>query len=380
MRLTQIVEALLFASDAPLSAGDIARVDERLDEDTVEAIVQQLREEYEMQERSFQIYQIAGGYQMLTRPDFAPYLERYDTVPQQTRLSNPALEVLAVIAYRQPIGRSEVEAGLLMTTGGAERDTDRLARRVAIMIQRIAQGEDPANFDVGFPTSQRLVVNMQTAREIGFSPRWQFLADAEQLHAEPDGAQPLTLLGAMRAALDANPALAASRERLGSALDDVRIARSELLPALSASGVRTRIDEDRASPLTQAEDATSVGLGFSQLIYSERAWAGYSIARSLGAAQEHGLPLLVLLFNNAGYRSQKGDVSSYYPQGEAARQGKVIGTQITPAPDYRKLAEAYGGYGERVENPAEVRAAIQRGLQAVASGKLALLDIVLQPI
>ena len=109
MRLTQIVEALLFASDAPLSAEDIARVDERLDEDTVEAVVQQLREEYEAQERSWQIYEIAGGYQMLTRPEFAPYLERYDTVPQQTRLSNPALEVLAVIAYRQPIGRNEIE-------------------------------------------------------------------------------------------------------------------------------------------------------------------------------------------------------------------------------------------------------------------------------
>lgn len=109
MRLTQIVEALLFATDAPLTAGDIARVDERLDEDTVEAVVQQLREEYEAQERAWQIYDIAGGYQLLTRPDFAPYLERYDTVPQQTRLSNPALEVLAVIAYRQPIGRNEIE-------------------------------------------------------------------------------------------------------------------------------------------------------------------------------------------------------------------------------------------------------------------------------
>ena len=109
MRLTQIVEALLFASDAPLTAADIARVDERLDEDTVQAVVQQLREEYELQERAWQIYEIAGGYQLLTRPDYAPYLERYDTVPQQTRLSNPALEVLAVIAYRQPIGRNEVE-------------------------------------------------------------------------------------------------------------------------------------------------------------------------------------------------------------------------------------------------------------------------------
>jgi segregation and condensation protein B len=45
----------------------------------------------------------------MTRPEFAPYLERFDTVPQQTRLSAPALEVLAVIAYRQPIGRNEIE-------------------------------------------------------------------------------------------------------------------------------------------------------------------------------------------------------------------------------------------------------------------------------
>lgn len=122
MRLTQIVEALLFASDAPLSAGDIALIDERLDEDTVEAVVQQLREEYESQERAFTIYDIAGGYQLLTRPEFAPYLERFDTVPQQTRLSAPALEVLAVIAYRQPLGRNEIEeirgvgsAGVLKT-------------------------------------------------------------------------------------------------------------------------------------------------------------------------------------------------------------------------------------------------------------------------
>ena len=109
MRLTQIVEALLFASDAPLSAPDIARIDERLDEDTVEAVIQELRGEYEESERSFQIYEVAGGYQLLTRPDFATYLERYETVPQPAKLSAPALETLAIISYRQPIGRAEVE-------------------------------------------------------------------------------------------------------------------------------------------------------------------------------------------------------------------------------------------------------------------------------
>jgi segregation and condensation protein B len=109
MRLTQIIEALLFASDAPLSAADLSRVDERLDEDTVEAVIHELRAEYELGERSFQIYEVAGGFQLLTRPEFIMVLERYDSVPQPARLSAPALEVLAIIAYRQPIGRAEVE-------------------------------------------------------------------------------------------------------------------------------------------------------------------------------------------------------------------------------------------------------------------------------
>ena len=109
MRLTQIIEALLFASDAPLTAADLARIDERLDEDTVTAVVDELRSEYDLTERSFQIYEVAGGYQILTRPEFVAVLERYDTVPQSARLSTPALEVLAIIAYRQPLGRSEVE-------------------------------------------------------------------------------------------------------------------------------------------------------------------------------------------------------------------------------------------------------------------------------
>jgi outer membrane protein len=210
------------------------------------------------------------------------------------RLSEAQLRQLAqgLIKRRLPsfsvVGRSEVEQGLLLSTGGAERDVERLARRVVLMIQRVAGGEDPAQFEVAFPTEQRLLINMRVARDIGFSPRWQFLADAEQLEAGGVGVQPLTMLEAMRTALDANPSLAASRARLGSVQDDVRIARSDLLPQLGANANRTRIDEDRASPLTQAEDVTAVGASFSQLIYSERAWAGYSIAKSLAQAQQQG--------------------------------------------------------------------------------------------
>jgi acetolactate synthase-1/2/3 large subunit len=97
-------------------------------------------------------------------------------------------------------------------------------------------------------------------------------------------------------------------------------------------------------------------------------------------SQAQNLPILVVLFNNSGYLSQKRDVSNYYPQGAAAKAGRVIGTPISPAVNYAKLAEAYGGYGEKVEKPADVAVAIQRGLKAVAKGQLALLDMTLAPI
>ncbi len=109
MRPDQIVEAVLFASDAPLSVEEIARADESLNEDRVEEAIQDLRAQYEESERAFQVVELGEGYQILTRPEFAPYLERFDTVPRPSRLSGPALETLAIIAYRQPIGRIEIE-------------------------------------------------------------------------------------------------------------------------------------------------------------------------------------------------------------------------------------------------------------------------------
>jgi len=105
----QIVEAVLFAADAPLTPGEIARADESLDEDQVEAALQLLKAEYDDAGRAFQIVDLAEGHQILTRAEYAPYLERFDNVPRPSRLSGPALETLAIIAYRQPIGRLEIE-------------------------------------------------------------------------------------------------------------------------------------------------------------------------------------------------------------------------------------------------------------------------------
>jgi|GEM_PF-151230 len=185
-------------------------------------------------------------------------------------------------------GRADLEAGMLMTNGGMQADATRLARRLVLSIQRIAQGENMADFAVSFVAERRVVINMRTAQAIGFSPRWQDLTDAEQLYAEVTALPSLSLLDAMHAALMDNPALAASRARLESSHDDVRIARSSLLPSLDASVARTRIDADRASPLTQAENTTAGNLTLQTTLYSERAWANYSIKRWLDEANRQG--------------------------------------------------------------------------------------------
>jgi len=109
VRPEQIVEAVLFASDAPLRADEIARADESLNEDLVDEAVGALQRDYQEGERAFEIVELAEGYQVLTRPEFSGYLERFDTVPRSSRLSGPALETLAIVSYRQPIGRLEIE-------------------------------------------------------------------------------------------------------------------------------------------------------------------------------------------------------------------------------------------------------------------------------
>jgi acetolactate synthase I/II/III large subunit len=104
------------------------------------------------------------------------------------------------------------------------------------------------------------------------------------------------------------------------------------------------------------------------------------VIASFGAAQELKLPILVVLFNNGGYLSQKLDVAREYPEGWAVRTKQFAGLSIAPRPDYPALARAFGGHGETVERPSEVRAALTGGLEAVSQGKLALVEMVLAPL
>jgi acetolactate synthase-1/2/3 large subunit len=96
---------------------------------------------------------------------------------------------------------------------------------------------------------------------------------------------------------------------------------------------------------------------------------------ALGVCQEHNLPIMILLYNNYGYHSQKSGVPRFFPDGFAVKNQDFIGISINPSPDYAMIARAFDGYGEKVEDPGEVRAALQRGLKAVAAGQVALIDV-----
>lgn len=105
-----VVEALLFASDVPLEA---ERIREVLDLENVAAargLVEELMAHYESQARGLAIVEVGGGYRMVTRPELAPWLVRLARARTRVRLSRPALETLAIIAYKQPVSRPELDA------------------------------------------------------------------------------------------------------------------------------------------------------------------------------------------------------------------------------------------------------------------------------
>jgi thiamine pyrophosphate-dependent acetolactate synthase large subunit-like protein len=86
------------------------------------------------------------------------------------------------------------------------------------------------------------------------------------------------------------------------------------------------------------------------------------------------------MFNNQGYLSQKSGIPKYYPEGWAVKSKNFSGLHIAPCPEYAQIIKAFDGYGEKVEDPGEVRKAVERGLRAVAGGQVALLDIRLKPV
>jgi len=135
--LATVLEAILLVTDIPVPAMTLAQVVERPTGE-VEAALEELARGYDEQERGFELRNVAGGWRLYTRASCAPFVERFVVDGQQARLTQAALETLAVIAYRQPVTRQRVSAvrgvnvdGVvrtlvargLITEAGADEDT-----------------------------------------------------------------------------------------------------------------------------------------------------------------------------------------------------------------------------------------------------------------
>jgi segregation and condensation protein B len=128
------LEAALFLAREPLSSRKIAQLVNLADGTEARTLIRRLNRMFDESASAFRVEELAGGFQMMTRPRFGPWLKRLLQTPVEMRLSAPALETLAVVAYRQPVLRAEVEAIRGVQSGDIlrqlmERDLVRISGR-----------------------------------------------------------------------------------------------------------------------------------------------------------------------------------------------------------------------------------------------------------
>lgn len=267
-------------------------------------------------------------------------------------------------------GKSDVRRGLLIGIAPAVQ-MDRLARRVALNVRRVLLGEAASSLPVAFARAEGLTINMHTARAIGFSPKWPLLTQAELLYDEPESiGVPLTLATAVKQAIELNLDLRIAQSNVIAGEEDIRQARSALLPQIGLSGRRTIIEEDDAAAIPgRAERTTSGSLTLDQTLYSETAWANLEVQKQLQAARENAreqVRLDIVLETTQSYldllrartnaRVQKDNLRLSRSNLQLARGRRRIGT-AGPSEVYRWESEIANAQRAVVEAQAQTKIA-----------------------
>lgn len=249
-----------------------------------------------------------------------------------------------LIARRLPsfslLGLEETEQGIMASTAPGS-DYPRLARKVAINVQRILDGEPAGVLDALFEQGEQLTINMATARAIKYYPSWGVLTEAVLLnsdHRAPD--RRLDLISAVREALRANKDLAVSAQELEVGRAEVRKSLAPLLPQLDATLSGRLIDSDRAraSNGSNPQFAMQVGASLTAVIYSERAWTNRHVQEilqdrrlaeqrevELGVIEETSQAYLDVLRARTLQRIRKQDLARTRANLELARRRKALG-------------------------------------------------------
>jgi segregation and condensation protein B len=175
------VEAALMAADEPLSAKRLATVAGLADAADARRQVQKLQALYDKDGTAFQVEELAGGYQLLTRPAFHPWLVRVRRTATDMRLSPAARETLAIVAYRQPITRADVES--IRGVGGSEM----LRQLMEKGLLRIAGRDESLGRPVLYSTTKKFLqlYGLKSLREL---PQAKELAAPER--TKKKGANP----------------------------------------------------------------------------------------------------------------------------------------------------------------------------------------------
>jgi segregation and condensation protein B len=116
--LAKLLEAALFASGRPVSIEELIALDAEASPAGVAMALDELREHYDADGHGVELVELAGGWQILTRPEYTEIIERAQLASRPQRLSSAALETLAIVAYRQPIGRTDIVEIRGVSVGG----------------------------------------------------------------------------------------------------------------------------------------------------------------------------------------------------------------------------------------------------------------------
>jgi outer membrane protein TolC len=193
------------------------------------------------------------------------------------------------------VGEPEVRDGALV--GAAPGNwRQRMYRRVALVAAEILSGTEPANIPVMMMRDDRMFLNMRTANLIGVSPPFEVIIEAVMIdEIDKPGTETIDLYGAMTTAQAQNRDIASTESAVAAGHEQVNIAKAELLPQIHLGLDGRIIDKDNAawSPIL-SERTVRGNAAFSQLIYSDGAWAGYSIEKHLQEARVGELDLVRL--------------------------------------------------------------------------------------
>jgi len=187
------------------------------------------------------------------------------------------------IASYSIFGKWDVELGVLASLS-SEDLVVRRARRTALNIQRILEGENAGDLPVNITDNLRLFLNMATARKIGVSPPWHILTEAEVIDSErKDAERKISMNDAVSEALVVNLDILTKKHEVLAGEQDIRTAWSSLLPQLQLDANYVKIDKDRAeSSMGQSAENTLSGSGtLQQVIFSEKVLANLGIQKSL---------------------------------------------------------------------------------------------------